>query len=102
MGEPLTYSERDWPEDFPHDNGNYVCKCSICHRHFFGYKRRLVCKICSVPNDLDVCTCGDHRRDHQDGVGPCIFNENHNNGGLSHGYVRCEAFVLFQHAKEIP
>lgn len=23
---------------------------------------------------LDVCECGDYRRDHRDGVGPCRFN----------------------------
>ena len=44
---PLASSVRDWPEDFEHENGNYVCKCCECKLTFFGHKRRVVCKTCS-------------------------------------------------------
>lgn len=40
-------SERDYPEDFEYENGEYVNICHICHEAFCGYKRRIVCKICS-------------------------------------------------------
>lgn len=41
---------------------------------------------------LDECRCGDYRRDHKDGVGPCNFND----GGrdLCHGMKDCRAFSL--------
>lgn len=39
---------RDWPEDFPHENGQYECKCMYCHNPFWGYKRRVVCKRCAT------------------------------------------------------
>jgi len=41
-GEPA----RDWTEDFAHENGNYQCACVQCGEHFFGHKRRVVCKAC--------------------------------------------------------
>jgi hypothetical protein len=41
-------SERDWTEDFPHENGNYMCRCCVCKRLFAGHKRRVVCKTCST------------------------------------------------------
>lgn len=40
-------SERDWVEDFPHENGMYQNKCIYCKESFIGYKRRCVCKICN-------------------------------------------------------
>lgn len=40
-------SERDWPEDFTDENGNYFRKCHHCGQGFFGYKRRTVCKACT-------------------------------------------------------
>jgi len=40
------HSERDWTEDFPHENGNYTNKCSNCGEYFFGHKRRPLCKLC--------------------------------------------------------
>ncbi len=43
----LTPSPRDWPEDAAHENGNYLCRCCGCHETFIGYKRRVVCKVCS-------------------------------------------------------
>lgn len=39
-------SERDWTEDFTHENGKYQNKCIHCHLLFYGHKRRVVCKIC--------------------------------------------------------
>lgn len=41
--------ERDWPEDFHHENGNYLNRCSICDEEFMGHRRRVVCKVCSAP-----------------------------------------------------
>ena len=38
---------------------------------------------------LDMCECGDYRRDHKDGVGECIHNKR---GDLTHGMKNCEAF----------
>jgi len=37
---------RDWPEDFPHDNGMYMNGCTTCKETFIGYKRRVTCKVC--------------------------------------------------------
>ncbi len=36
----------DWPEDFSHENGNYMCQCCICKATFVGHKRRVICKLC--------------------------------------------------------
>jgi hypothetical protein len=36
----------DWPEDFTHENGNYLNKCCYCETTFKGHKRRVVCKVC--------------------------------------------------------
>lgn len=38
----------DWPEDFSHENGNYLCQCLTCGVHFQGHKRRVTCKWCST------------------------------------------------------
>ena len=38
--------ERDWIEDFPHENGNYINECCECGCKFFGHKRRVICKLC--------------------------------------------------------
>jgi len=38
---------RDWPGDFPHDNGNYMNTCHACGNTFTGYKRRIICRVCS-------------------------------------------------------
>lgn len=40
-------SERDWPEDFPGENGNYSNKCVSCGLLFVGHKRHHVCKVCA-------------------------------------------------------
>jgi len=42
-----TLEERSWPEDYKHENGNYQNLCCECGRMFNGYKRRVVCKVCS-------------------------------------------------------
>lgn len=36
-----------WPEDWPHENGQYLCRCRECGRSFLGHKRRHMCKPCS-------------------------------------------------------
>lgn len=40
---------QDWPEDFVHENGQYMCKCFQCGIVFHGNKRRAICKICHIP-----------------------------------------------------
>jgi len=42
-----TSSERDWPEDFKLENGNYMNICTTCKQGFMGYKRRFTCKVCA-------------------------------------------------------
>lgn len=49
---PDTPEPRDWPEDFTDENGNYHCLCSICGNRFIGYKRRIICKLCSRAPEL--------------------------------------------------
>ena len=46
--------ERDWEEDFPLENGQYMNHCVYCNETFIGYKRRLVCKLCFKPVPLPV------------------------------------------------
>jgi hypothetical protein len=41
-------SNRDWPEDFEHENGNYQCQCTICKEFFIGEKGRVTCKQCYI------------------------------------------------------
>jgi hypothetical protein len=41
------YPDGDWEEDFPHENGNYMCNCHKCGKQFFGHKRRVTCKVCA-------------------------------------------------------
>ena len=40
-------ASRDWPEDFPHENGQYMNTCHVCKNTFIGHKRRVVCKVCN-------------------------------------------------------
>lgn len=50
-------SERDWPEDFLHENGLYNNWCCGCQKTFLGYKRRVICKLCSEqPGNGSVIT----------------------------------------------
>lgn len=39
--------KRSWPEDFPHENGRYLCRCVHCGHTFEGHKRRVSCKVCA-------------------------------------------------------
>ncbi len=41
--------QKDWVEDFDHENGNYTCHCIQCDHYFYGHKRRVVCKQCAHP-----------------------------------------------------
>lgn len=42
-------SDRNWKEDYvDKDNGCYMNKCIECKLVFFGHKRRVVCKSCTV------------------------------------------------------
>jgi hypothetical protein len=45
LGEPTPH---DWPEDWPHENGDYECRCCMCNARFVGYKRRVVCRSCAT------------------------------------------------------
>ena len=40
------HPDRNWPEDQPHENGNYICRCSDCGEEFVGHKRRGLCRAC--------------------------------------------------------
>jgi hypothetical protein len=40
-------SGRSWPEDYPHENGNYPNICVYCKQTFIGHKRRAICKLCN-------------------------------------------------------
>lgn len=44
-------ASRDWPEDFPHENGQYMNTCHVCKNTFIGHKHRVVCKVCKVRNN---------------------------------------------------
>lgn len=55
----------------------------------------------AVPNDdpLDLCFCGDYRRDHKDGKGACIFSVgSRGDGHFGSGY--CDAFRLHRRARQ--
>jgi hypothetical protein len=41
-------AKRDFPEDAWHENGQYQNLCCMCQEVFIGYKRRVVCKLCSA------------------------------------------------------
>ena len=43
----LQAEERDFPEDFKYENGNYEHKCTSCGQKFIGHKRRFICKECN-------------------------------------------------------
>lgn len=56
-------SPGDWPEDFEHDNGQYICRCRTCDEHFTGYKRRIECKVCATVRESNARTSsGEARR----------------------------------------
>ena len=39
---------KDWEEDWGHEDGMYYCRCMRCNEMFIGYKRRVVCKECDA------------------------------------------------------
>jgi hypothetical protein len=45
------HPDRNWDEDFLHENGNYVNNCVSCRLYFRGHKRRVICKKCSSTPD---------------------------------------------------
>lgn len=40
------YSDRDWKEDLPYENGDYLILCRDCNKRFHGHKLRFQCYIC--------------------------------------------------------
>lgn len=48
----------DWPEDFQHENGNYMNRCRTCKQTFMGHKRRVTCKTCAAPTEAQSLTGG--------------------------------------------
>ena len=47
---PFRASPRDWTADFAYENGSYICRCFSCDEQFFGYKRRVTCRVCAQPS----------------------------------------------------
>jgi hypothetical protein len=45
-----THPDRNFPEDYSQENGNYINKCKDCEMFFRGNKHRIWCKICEQPN----------------------------------------------------
>ncbi len=43
---PALDSHKNYPEDYADGHNQYVCKCYKCKEHFYGYKRRVICKEC--------------------------------------------------------
>lgn len=41
-------TEKDWTEDFTHENGDYFNQCCECKETFRGHKRRVVCRKCTL------------------------------------------------------
>lgn len=46
-----TESDRDFPEDYEQENGNYQNKCWFCNLLFWGNKHRRLCKKCTISLD---------------------------------------------------
>lgn len=44
---PSTQADRNFPDDFMHENGNYHNTCTTCRRGFVGHKRRVTCRACA-------------------------------------------------------
>ena len=55
-----TELERNWPEDYPHENGCYQNKCSMCGNLFLGMKRRPICKLCFATASADYTKMDTH------------------------------------------
>lgn len=61
VGQPVW--EGDRPDDYPHENGNYVCMCADCGKSFMGHKRRVQCRVCAAapaPKCNEWCRGDDH------------------------------------------
>lgn len=50
----ITDPEKDWPEDFTHENGNYINTCIECKEQFRGHKRRIICRECMTPDWIEM------------------------------------------------
>lgn len=51
----VKFTPHDWQEDFiDTDNGRYECKCVHCGSEFYGHKRRVSCKLCTVAAALNA------------------------------------------------
>lgn len=62
---------RNWTEDFSHENGNYQNKCSRCELYFIGHKRRTVCKLCATQtkgNEVETLVINEDRDDYLDAI----------------------------------
>jgi hypothetical protein len=46
---PDMNDERNWVEDYDHENGRYLNPCQTCGKNFMGHKRRITCKMCNAP-----------------------------------------------------
>lgn len=42
---------QDWTEDYHDPDGTYECECRSCGIGFVGFKRRVLCKVCSAAWD---------------------------------------------------
>lgn len=47
-------TDRDFPEDAEHENGNYLCHCVNCNYYFTGHKRRVLCRACHREAVMDA------------------------------------------------
>ena len=45
--ETIKQDERNYTEEFNHENGMYANICTECNNQFIGHKRRIVCKVCA-------------------------------------------------------
>ena len=43
---PDAGGEKNWIEDYEHENGFYQHVCRQCSFRFYGHKRRTICKTC--------------------------------------------------------
>ena len=39
---------RDWIDDSDFDLDYKLCECCVCKQSFFGYKQRVICKVCGL------------------------------------------------------
>lgn len=53
---PALECERNWTEDFGHENGQYLNGCTTCGLSFVGHKRRFTCKTCAASPEREAAT----------------------------------------------